>query len=77
MLQKHANEQFVNLASLETDIFEVGWDFAPKNDTHDTDRYQEWLTAHPDACSDRTPAQCAEIPGLMKQACDALGGSTQ
>ena len=72
VFQQHANEGFVNCASLETDLYGVGGYFAPP----ERDKYQRYVSEHPEVCADRTAAQCAELPGLMKQACDGLGGCT-
>ena len=32
----------------------------------------KYVSEHPEVCADRTSAQCAELPSLMKQACDSL-----
>lgn len=73
VLQRHANEGFVNSASLDTDLYGVGGNFAPPA-SPEPDKYQRYVSEHPEVCADRTAAQCAELPGLMKQACDGLGG---
>jgi hypothetical protein len=73
VLEQHANEGFVNCAALETDLCGVLGDFAPRASS-EPDKYQRYVSEHPELCADRTAAQCAELPGLMKQACDGLGG---
>ena len=75
VLQQHANEGFVNFTSFETDLYGVGGDFTPLA-RPEQDKYQRYVSEHPEACADRTAAQCAELPALMKQACDGLGGCT-
>ena len=75
VLQRHANDGFVNSASLDTDLYGVGGDFAPPA-RPEPDKYQRYVSEHPEVCADRTAAQCAELPALIKQACDGLGGCT-
>ncbi len=75
VFQRHVTEGFVHCASLDTDLYGVGGDFAPVA-SPEPDKYQRYVREHPEVCADRTAAQCAELPSLMKQACDGLGGCT-
>ena len=75
VLQRHTDEGFKHCSSLEYDLRPAGGLFAGPAPP-EPDKYQRYVSEHPEVCADRTAAQCAELPTLMKQACDGLGGGT-